>query len=66
MAICPKDGTACPDDLCHGAGCVMMDGYQMLERCDFCGGFIDHEIPECSECTCIDDEDDYLFPPNER
>lgn len=61
--LCPKDGTYCCDDLCHGAGCLVMDGYAMLAECDFCGGTIDEEIPECSTCTCgredgyCDDED---------
>jgi len=35
-----------------------MDGYPMLKICDFCKGTIDEEIPDCSTCTC-DDEDDY-------
>jgi len=54
--ICPKDGTACPDDLCHGSGCLQMGGYPMLSRCDHCGGTIDHEIPSCGTCSCDDDE----------
>lgn len=58
MSICPKDGTYCCDDICHGAGCIQMDGYQMLEKCDICGGIIDAEIPECGTCRC-DDEDGY-------
>lgn len=57
--ICPKDGSACCDDLCHGAGCLQMDGYPMLSRCDVCGGLIDEEIPDCGTCTCDWEEDDH-------
>lgn len=53
---CPKDGKACMNDLCHGAGCLVMDGYAMLAVCDFCGGMIDEEIPDCGTCTCDGDE----------
>lgn len=56
--ICPADGSACCDDLCHGAGCMQMDGYPMLSVCDVCGGLIDDTIPECSTCTCDRDDDD--------
>lgn len=56
MAICPKDGSACPDDLCHGSGCVQMGGYEMLQVCDFCGGTIDNEIPDFGTCSCDDDD----------
>ena len=55
MLVCPKNGYACMDDICRGSGCIEMDGYQMLRQCDFCGGWIDAEIPECSTCTCDDD-----------
>jgi hypothetical protein len=55
--ICPKTMKGCCDDLCHGAGCLQMDGYAMLSRCDHCGGLIDEEIPDCGTCTC--DDDDY-------
>lgn len=57
MAICPRTNKSCPDDLCHGSGCMEMDGYQMLEVCHACGGTIDCEIPDCGTCSC--DEDDY-------
>lgn len=56
--LCPKDMKPCCDDLCHGGGCLEMEGYPMLGVCDFCGGVIDDEIPDCSTCTC-GDEDDY-------
>ena len=49
---CPKDGSACCDDLCYGSGCMQMDGYAMLVECDVCGGMIDEEIPDCSTCNC--------------
>lgn len=58
--LCPSDGKPCCDDLCHGGGCIQMDGYAMLKVCDICGGQIDEEIPECSTCTC-DFEDDYQW-----
>lgn len=61
---CPKDGSACCDDLCHGAGCIQMDGYAMLAECDVCGGLVDEEIPDCGTCTCDDDQDDYW--PDDR
>lgn len=57
--LCPKDGSACPDDLCRGSGCMEMDGYPMLTVCAFCGGTIDDEIPDCSICTCDGDEPGY-------
>lgn len=57
MSLCPKDGMPCCDDLCRGGGCIEMEGYPMLETCQFCKGIIDEEIPECSTCTCEDGED---------
>jgi len=57
--LCTKTGKGCCDDLCHGSGCLEMDGYAMLAECDVCGGIVDEEIPECSTCTCGDDDDDY-------
>ena len=64
MSKCPFDGSACCDDLCHGSGCMQMEGYPMIQRCDFCGGDIDEEIPDCSTCTCGEDDDDfYDFEP---
>lgn len=62
MSICPKDLKPYVDDLCHGGGCLAMDGYPMLQICDVCHGLIDEEIPECSTCTC-EDEDDYYYEP---
>lgn len=59
MSICPRTGHACPDDLCHGSGCMEMDGYPMLRVCDVCHGTIDEEIPDCGTCTCDDDGPEY-------
>ena len=56
VSICPADGKPCMDDMCHGAGCIRMDGYEMLEICEFCKGIIDSEISECSTCVCDQDE----------
>ena len=56
MSICPRTMEPCIDDMCYGGGCMEMEGYEMLEVCQFCGGTIDHEIAECSTCTC-DEED---------
>lgn len=64
MAICPKDGKACCDDLCYGGGCMQMPGAAMLETCDVCGGTIDSDVPECSTCTC-DRDDDYGYDDND-
>jgi hypothetical protein len=58
IMLCPSNGKPCCDDLCHGGGCMMMDGYQMLERCPFCKGIIDSEMPECSTCTCEEAEEE--------
>lgn len=57
-AFCPKDYTACPDDICHGAGCLKMNGHPMLEECDVCGGLINPEFPDSSDCTCDEEYDD--------
>jgi len=57
--ICPADGKPCCDDLCAGGSCLAMPGYEPLQRCDVCGGTIDTSIPECSTCTCDDDDDWY-------
>lgn len=57
--ICPKDGSPCCDDLCHGSGCLQMEGYPMLAECDLCGGLVDEEMPECSTCTCGGGDYDY-------
>lgn len=54
--LCPATGKGCCDDLCHGGGCLSMDGYPMLSECNICGGTIDEAIPDCSTCTCYDDE----------
>ena len=56
MSICPKNNQPCMDDMCRGSGCMEMDGYAMLQRCQFCNGTIDEELPECSTCTCEDDD----------
>lgn len=61
-SICPKDGTACCDDLCHGGGCIQMDGYPMLERCDRCGRIIDEDLLDDCSCDEVDDEE-YLEIP---
>lgn len=58
MSICPADMKACCDDLCHGGGCLVMEGYPMLERCDVCGGTVDDGDLDIGTCTC-GDEDDY-------
>lgn len=55
--ICPSTMQPCCDDLCHGAGCLAMNGYPMLEECAFCGGTIDESIPDCSTCTCLDGDE---------
>lgn len=59
--ICPKSGMGCPDDLCHGGGCMEMDGYPMLSVCAVCGGTVDDEIQDCGTCSCDNDytEQDY-------
>lgn len=53
--ICPKDLRACPDDLCHGSGCMQMDGYPMLSVCPACKGLIDTENADLGSCTCDDE-----------
>lgn len=55
--LCPKTNKPCCDDLCHGSGCLEMDGYPMLKICDRCGGTIDEEIHDCGTCSCDDDYD---------
>ena len=65
MSLCPKDGKPCCDDLCHGSGCLRMDGYPMLEVCDHCNGIIDEEMPDCGTCTCCDDDCDFYEPADE-
>jgi hypothetical protein len=57
--FCPKDGTACPDDVCRGAGCLET-GTRMLERCDGCGVIYD---PDIENCDCDDDYTDYPDGP---
>ena len=39
---------------------MSMGGYPMLAECDFCGGTIDEAIPDCSTCSC-EQEDDWDF-----
>jgi len=56
--LCPKDYKPCCDDLCHGGGCLRMNGYEMLVVCDVCKGIIDEEIPECGTCKCGEDYED--------
>lgn len=59
MRLCPKDQKPCWDDLCYGSGCMQMDGYEMLEACAICGGYVDHEFSECSTCTCDEADDEH-------
>jgi len=61
MSLCPKDGKPCCDDLCYAGGCLMMDGYHMLEVCDACGGTIDEVQPECGTCRCDYCDDEYTL-----
>ena len=61
--ICPKDGMACPDDLCHGSGCMDMNGSPMLEKCPKCGTGVDVEMGE--DCLCEDEDDDLMDPMGE-
>lgn len=35
--LCPATYKHCPDDLCHGSGC-MINGMEMLPQCHLCGG----------------------------
>lgn len=37
MRVCPVDYSCCPDDICHGAGCMQAQGEEMIELCDSCG-----------------------------
>lgn len=60
--LCPKDSKPCLDDLCHGAGCLQMDGYPMLVQCDRCGDLIE----DCSSCTCEDADDDFDWPDDDE
>lgn len=63
MAICPKDGEPCIDDLCYGGGCLQCPGVAPLERCEGCGNLvgIDGTDP-WDDCTCgMDDYDDSLY-----
>lgn len=57
--ICPADSQLCCDDLCNSGSCLRMPGYEPLRVCNTCGGLIDDTIPECSTCTCDDDDDWY-------
>lgn len=43
--VCPKDAKPCCDDLCHSAGCIDMDGDEMIEICDRCR-------QELDDCAC--------------
>jgi len=58
--LCPLDNKGCCDDLCRGSGCLRMDGYPMLRICDVCGETIDEAIPECSSCTCGENDYEYF------
>ena len=64
MSYCPKDFLPCPDDICHGSGCVRMAGHGMLERCGSCGALYDPDFEGC-ECDFGDDRDDYDGPDPE-
>ncbi len=56
-SICPKDLTACPDDLCRGGGTCLQTGDELWERCDVCGKVYSREWD--IECACQpNDEDD--------
>lgn len=56
--ICPKTMKDCCDDLCHGSGCLEMEGYPMLSVCDGCGGLIDDEADIYTTCECDADDID--------
>jgi hypothetical protein len=55
MSICPKDFTPCCDDLCHGGGCLRMQGSPMLQVCPVYGGLNELELSQL-KCSC-DDQD---------
>ena len=58
--FCPVDGKACPDDLCHGGGCIRTEHNEpMLELCETCGQvFPEDELFDgiCEQCREDGDE----------
>ena len=55
--LCPKDFKPCCDDLCHGGGCLMMEGMAMYHECEGCGALISDD--DHDECSCEPDYYDY-------
>lgn len=58
-----RDGTLlrvgnADDDVCHGSGCLMMQGAPMLHRCDHCGQLTDNEYIDCACPPYYGDEED--------
>ena len=50
--VCPVDYKSCPDDMCHGAGCVRSSGEEMIDLCDFCGQELEFNSPCVNWCGC--------------
>ena len=59
--LCPKDLKPCCDDLCHGGGCLQMDGEPMWHTCSGCG----QPVSDSDDLLCRCDPDDYYDDPNE-
>lgn len=50
MGYCPKDMKPCIDDLCHGGGCLEMEGAPMYYRCNGCGKLVSEDDTDLCEC----------------
>lgn len=62
MAICPKDGKPCIDDLCYGGSCLQMPGIAPQVPCEGCGALIGIDgDDDLGDCTC--GMDDYYDDP---
>lgn len=52
--ICPKDFTACPDDVCRGSGVCLRTNTELMSRCQRCHAVYGDDI----ECECEPEYDE--------
>ena len=59
MALCPKDFKPCCDDVCYGAGCILMGGMPMYQRCQGCGEYVAIDGSDNDDCVCEPDYEEF-------
>lgn len=61
MSLCPKTLQPCCDDICHGSGCLEMNGSAMVQKCEHCGHFFSEGYGGCDCKDAEDEEPDWEY-----